>query len=117
MFETKLMIRAHNRSFKERPNTFDAVGMHVTAHPFINRVIHGFMSSVLILNALVGVALIGIDRLCFVCGRFPNKLLQLSLSRAALVVNYFQANPAAPLQRASNNDLVSFVACALPVDF
>ena len=50
MFSTDLMVRTHNRPFKEAPDVLNTVGMEITYSPFFLAVTDGYMGCIFVLG-------------------------------------------------------------------
>src|SRR5439155_23385367 len=61
MLGTHLMECTDDGSLQEAPNALGAVGVHVTAYPFLDAMIDSLVPSVLIRDPLVGPPFVGVD--------------------------------------------------------
>ena len=61
MFGADMVVATDDGALEEAPYVLDAVGVDVVAHPFLDAVVHGFVSRVVVGDACVGWPLVGID--------------------------------------------------------
>ena len=73
----KLVIRPDDRALKQAPHALYAVGVNITAHPFVLGVVDRFVTRVRVFYPSVVPILICVDRLAFWVSRFFHKLSEL----------------------------------------
>src|SRR5262249_49295431 len=109
----KLVIRPDDRALKQAPHALYAVGVNITAHPFVLGVVDRFVTRVRVFYPSVVPILICVDRLAFWVSRFFHKLSEL---KSIAVRNDLQSNVSAALNSADHRSLVSFVPAAPPMN-
>ncbi len=109
MLHAHLMIRTHNRPLKQAPDAFDAVGVDVTMHPLLLRVIDRAVRRIVICDALVTGMLICIDVLRVGSRRLVDEIVKLLLVHP---LESFKANWAFTLKCADNARLVPSITMA-----
>ena len=68
MFGRQLVIRPYNRTLKQAPNAFHAVGVNVAAHPFVRSMVNRLMARVGITCAFIANVFVRVDRFGFRVG-------------------------------------------------
>ena len=107
MFNTEFMIRADNRPFEKRPNTFYGICMDIASYPFISTMVDGLMSGIMVSNPIVSRPIVSIDSFHIRCGILPDKLMK---RLAVNAINHLQSGITATLSSTYNNSLVALVA-------
>ena len=103
MLRRKFVIRPHDRTLKQTPYALYAVGVNVPAHPFLFRMVHGFMTCIRVLYAFVVNVVICVDCFARGVGILFNKLSEL---KPLAVRDNFQSDLSAALNR---TDYRSFI--------
>jgi len=62
MLDAHLVVAADDGTLQEAPDVLDPVGVNVAAHPFLDRVVYGLMSGVVVSDATVGAPVVSVDR-------------------------------------------------------
>ena len=111
MLRADLVIRTNHRPLEETPRSFDAIGVNVTAHPFLFGMVDRLVGSTRVLDTYISGILMGDVTVCVRTGGFQYEPMQSLFSGLLSLLN-FQANIAAPLKSAENHCLIVQIAAA-----
>ena len=104
------MERSDDAPLEQRPDALDTVGVHVSQDPLLNRMVNGFMASIVVGNPQVGRQFVGVDSLCLVMDCPVDEVVE---SVASDVGDAFQTNVTVPLDGPSDPGLVALEAPSL----
>lgn len=107
MLLAELVVGTDDRALEEAPDAFYGVGVNVSADPFLGTVVDRFMPRVLVRNALVGLPLIGVDRLSIISDVGLDKCVK---RLAVVALLDLEADGATTLDRADDDCFVVSVS-------
>ncbi len=76
MLAAHFVERADDGALEQAPDAFDAVGVHVTYDPLLDRVVDRFVAGVVVGDAEVGLEFVGIDGFGFVLDGTSDEAMQ-----------------------------------------
>ena len=71
-----LVEGADNGTLEQAPHAFDAVGVDIAHHPFLQGMAHSLMARVMIFNPHVGLQLIGVNRLSLILNGSMDEIME-----------------------------------------
>ena len=105
-----LVEGADDRALEQAPHAFDAVSVHVTYGPLLNRMIDRLVRRVVIFDSEIGLKLVGVNGLGLVLDGAPDEVMQGFLLH---VRDLFQADLTLALDGPGDDSLVTLVATSL----
>ena len=104
-----MVERTNDGTLKQTPDSLNAVGVNVAAHPFLGAVVHLLMLGVFVREVAVALPLVGVDGFYVVGNMLLNEGME---SLAIRVLDLLKSNAASALHHSDNDGLVAPVAMA-----
>jgi hypothetical protein len=77
-----MMVRANDSALEQRPETFNAVGMNLTANVFVLGMLHGFVFITQSVQVVIATVLIGSDKTHLIADNLADKAVERSRVRS-----------------------------------
>ena len=110
VFDAHLVKRISDRTLKQAPYAFNVVCVNITHNPFLFKVTDSFVASIVVGNSYVRLQFIRVDSLSLI---FHGSFYEIMQGFFLNVLDSFNTNFPATLDRTRNPGFIAFVAVAL----